>query len=233
MMCKKFGLMLVMFAVMFLLSENASAITFSQPVKIGYAGIHDYQRVGGYYIEGATYNDGNVIHNGDKKTYGKGIARWGEGKDALYCEYEYKNQGGGLKFGGKNDYLLNESLKREISKIDTDEGMTLYLLYYKYKQFTNLDVLGCRKDGSWVKYIDMDSIVEKYFGKNPRNIDVVCGTEGWENKDINNYITCKNNMIVISYHVFANNPRRKIESGEFRFKWNDAAQWFGVEKVVY
>ena len=36
-----------------------------------------------------------------------------------------------------------------------------------------------------------------------------------------------------TYFVVGYNPHRTVETGEFRFKWDDAAQWFGVEKIVY
>ena len=242
---KKFWVM-VIFAVMFLLSGNVSAMTFSQPVKIGYAGSKPFVAQsshfkGGYFIEGANYNSGNrVIHGknaSNYETYQEGLARWGEGKNALYCKYDTNTPADsrgfvyGMKFGGKDMYIFSEDSWREISKIETDEGITLYPLYFRYKRFTKLDILGCRKDGTWVKYIDMESVIEKYYGKNPRNVDVIGGAETWERSD--NYIVCQGDTIIVPYHVFAYNPYRKIESGEFRFKWDDAAQWFGIEHIVY
>ena len=220
---------------------NTAPMKFSQPVYIGQAGSkafvgQDPRFKGGYFIEGASYNNGNlIVHGKDReyKTYDKGLARWGDGKDALYCEYKAarKEDGGGLKFGGKKNFVIFDESRRDIFKIETNKGITLYPLYYRYKWWTSLDIIGCREDGTWVKYIDMDSIIEQYFGKKPLNVNVILGNEEW--KDFLNEISCKEDTIKVNYHVFSYNPYHKIESGEFRFKWDETAQWFSVEQIKY
>lgn len=45
-------------------------------------------------------------------------------------------------------------------------------------------------------------------------------------------------MILSSYNTIdtievKNNRSDYVIEGEFRFKWDDAAQWFSVEQVVY
>lgn len=44
---------------------------------------------------------------------------------------------------------------------------------------------------------------------------------------------CKEDMIIIEYDNYNPNTKRMYKEGEFRFKWDDAAQWFGIEQVVY
>ena len=217
---------------------------FSQPVKIGYAGGKPYMGLsehspfkGGYFIEGASYNDGNrIIHGkgGNYETYGKGIARWGEGKDALYCKYNvdspedsrglpYDN----LKFGGKDNYVVNEILWSSIYKIETNSGITLYILYHTYKFNIRFYIIGCRQDGKWVKYIDSQSILDKYFGKNLYDWGKESGHYNFED-----VISCKENVIIAPY--YRNNGTNGISRlGEFRFKWDEKAQWFSVEHIKY
>lgn len=43
---------------------------------------------------------------------------------------------------------------------------------------------------------------------------------------------CRNDSIVIVYRRWHWKGMSDPE-GEFRFKWDDAAQWFGIEQVVY
>ena len=43
-------------------------------------------------------------------------------------------------------------------------------------------------------------------------------------------VRCDGDTIVIEYVAGRRDTYRK---GEFRFKWDEAAQWFSVEQVVY
>lgn len=234
-MKKIFGILIMLI----IFSANCSAMTFSQPQKIGHAGSYPFigqspYYKGGYFFEGTSYNEGSILRIMDDpqtgSEYGAGLARWGEGKNALYCKYDSSLTGDdGLKFGGRNNFLASDRSWRDIFRIDTDKGITLYPLYFRYKQFTELTILGCRQDGTWVKYIDMDAVAEKYFGEKP--MDLVYGSEDWGN--LSGCVICKGDTIIVPYHIYIYTPYRKIKSGEFRFKWDDAAQWFGVEQVVY
>ena len=222
------------------LSGSCLAMTFSQPIPIGHAGRYEYigqspEYKGGYFFEGTTYNNGNVLRkDGVFTEYGKGIAMWGSGKQSLYCKYAGRRQSKneGLWFGGKNNYLVEDKFWRELFRIETDEGLVVYPLYFRYNLNYELDVLGCRKDGSWVKFIDIKSIVKQYFGQKNSNY-VLIGTYGEKDSHLNPHITCVDSMIKVPYCVYALDPMRIVEKGEFRFKWDETAQWFGVEKVVY
>ena len=233
------------------ISSTGFAMSFSQPIHLGHAGGYPYigqspYYKGGVFFEGTTYNDGKILQKAkDTKSsseYDTGLARWGNGKDALYCKYKsydwYNSKNSAvssrytkhqLNFGGKEQYLLSENQWREISKIETDEGITIYVLYFRYNQFTSLDILGCRKDGTWVKYIDMGRIIEKYFGKH--KMDVVVGDE---ESLVNVNVTCINDTIEIPYYTVSYSLSYRVtQKGAFRFKWDSNAQWFGVEQVVY
>lgn len=207
------------------MTSNTWAMTFSQPVSIGHAGRYPYigqspYYKGGYFFEGASYNNGNVIRTDGKTTeYGKGIARWGNGKQSLYCQYAGHNQAKkeGLWFGGSNNYLLKDDSWREIFKIESDEGLALYPLYYRYNYNYDLDVIGCRKDGIWIKYIDMQSIVKKYFG-DKQSYNVTIGKHKAGDSHLNPHIRCENSTVIVPYFVCLFDPVRIVEEGEFRFK---------------
>ena len=231
-------------------------MTFSQPVKTGF-GLWFLQGGGGIAVQNATENNGSfysreyngkkIIYDGSRKSgsvrYGKGVARWGNGSDALYAHYDAYNisKDGYIHFGDKNikntipisAFIFGE----EIFKINTNEGITFYMIHTSYDlpDETWWTLIGRRKDGVWVKYFDSDFVTKKYFGESAR--------AGRANVWSGQSICCDNfrvndNTIVIEYsryHNHKNSGQRGnlIKEGEFRFKWNDSAQWFGVEQVVY
>ena len=83
-------------------------------------------------------------------------------------------------------------------------------------------IIGKRQDNVWVKYIDIPDITKRYFGKN-RLISY-------------SHPVIKNDTIIFEHSMINQKPGGRLEfvkAGEFRFKWDDAAQWFGVEQVVY
>ena len=81
-------------------------------------------------------------------------------------------------------------------------------------------LLGRKSDGTFVKYFDTWSISEKYFGK--RFIPNRGFYDGWH---------CDRDTIIIEYARFGERGK-KIKIGEFRFKWDDKAQWFGVGVLI-
>lgn len=239
---KFFALLLV---AVFFVYGNCFAMKFSQPVYIGHSGSINYvaqdkHYKGGVFIRGANYNDGNILRETGNpdigSEYGSGIAIWGNGKNALYCKYEcydwYDNSviarfnKQKLSFGGKNQYVLSEKNEwQDILKIESDENITFYLIYHQYKWWVSFNIIGCKKDGSWVKYIDSETILNKYFGN---TVTFQWGI-GVETLDLRKGISCKDNNIIVKYYQLYN----KDTSGEFRFKWDGAAQWFSVEQIKY
>lgn len=240
--------------VSLLLSVQCFAMIFSQPVKTGF-GIKWLQAGGGMMVENASANDGDyykrtrngktIIYDGSGKNgsarYGKGIARFGNGNEALYAHYDAYNikHDQTIHFGGKdikNTIPISSFIfAEEIYKISTNEGITFYMFHTRYDlpDESWWTLIGRRNDGSWVKYFDSDSVTEKYFGKSAR-----AGHAGvWSGQSI----CCDNfrvngNMIAIEYSRYykGSEPRGNfIKEGEFLFTWDDAAQWFSIEHVVY
>lgn len=86
-------------------------------------------------------------------------------------------------------------------------------------------LIGRGIDGNWKKYFDTEELCQKYMG---RSSDVAIQK-----------IELGNNLIVAYYarsnHEYDHNfyAGRVNERGEFRFKWNETAQWFSVEHIVY
>lgn len=214
-MQRVFGLIL---CVCLLFSGNCFAMQFSQPIEIGIAG---YQQAGGggVMIKGATYNNGNYYKRftkNNKKGYEKGVARYGNGEDALYVHYNFgKND---LRFGGKdiNNTIVNDYLIIQMYKINSDEQITLYPLYNTYGPELNYIIIGRRADGKFVKYIDTNEITKRYFGWNGEGVSPV----------VYRNISTQGDTLIVEY------KKRNGIQGNFYFKWDDNAQWFSVDRTV-
>ena len=227
---KKFFVLLIL---LLMIAPNCFAMTFSQPVKIGGIGFPIQSPYHGFIVNGASYNNGtyyiekpNSI-NGikeDFKTYIKGIACFGNGDNALYCDYNFNatDHNNAIKFGGNDNYIIfTESLYKTIYRIDTDEGLTIYSIV-SISGVEQINIIGRQKDGKWVSYIDSEILTNKYFG----------GKQAYKSSDGVHYslLQVKNDTIIIPYKY---QLHKVVTEGEFRFKWDDNAQWFGVEQVVY
>ena len=209
--------------VIFIMSSNCLAMTFSQPVNIGRVGLPEQAPYHGFIIEGATYNNGSS-YNEKPKTYVKGVARFGNGSDALYCKYNFERGGNMyISYGGQNNYIVKLGSEcRFLQKINTDEGLTLYILHYGYK-YSHVAIIGRRKDGSWIKYIDTENINKVYYsGESNKNF-----LGYWERPHYTN-IYCTGDTIIMHYEWIG-----KDIKGEFRLKWDDKAQWFAIEQIIY
>ena len=84
-------------------------------------------------------------------------------------------------------------------------------------------LLGMQSDGKWVKYFDTRDIKKKYFREATARKDIPCFVRGQS----------KGDTISVVYQRVNSNTKRLADEGEFRFKWDDGAQWFGIEQVVY
>lgn len=205
------------FFVLVFFSAECFAMTFSQPMKIGV--VSDYGVVGGgYEFKNAVNNSGIMYTWQKRKCYKNGVATFGNGGDLIY--FHYNNDKKIRSYGGKilkNTFELTQAYGCEFTQIKTNEDITFYMV-----QENDFDIngrkyvlLGRKKDGSFVKYFDTLTVSEKYFGKmylRPIFYD------RWY---------CEGNTVIIEY------ANRNIKIGEFRFKWDDSAQWFGIEQVVY
>lgn len=223
-MKKIFGLILLII----LFSSTGFAMKLEQPVEIGKIWTDTGGFYGnGYVFENASYNNGeecvSTLGRKDKKSYSKGIARFGNDTNALYVHYDINNPSLNIderdeKFGAENtSNTVGVPIWEHctIYQIKNDGEISLYYVQVGYGSIGYDIIFGRRQDGVWVKYIDMRQIAKKYFGNN----GIFC-----EKANVNG------NTIIIKYTLYSNNARN---AGEFRFKWDETAQWFGVEQVVY
>ena len=203
---KKF--LTLLFALM-LSSTTCFAMTFSRPVEIG--------RV---FISQVGNNNAGWLSVENTSYYGNGIVCWGNGEDALYMHYGTYNNNDSAKFGGKNvsNTVSVNILNDWIYKIKSDGGITLYAIRFWYGPESDFRIIGRRKDGTFVKYFDTADITKKYFTANKDNISPA----------VYNMPRCQGDTVIIPYGT-----QTKKSVGEFRFKWDDKAQWFGIEQVVY
>lgn len=216
-----FGLVLSM---CLLFSGNCFAMQFSQPIEIGQIGV--IQVGGGILVDNAFYNNGSRYNKkNDTDRYGKGIAGFGEKNNALYVHYDYYNERDIFYFGDKdkNNTIEDKFLHFKLYKINTNEGITIYLLYKSYGSEANYLIIGKRADGRFVKYIDTNELSQRYFGWNGKSISPIIYPK----------LYTQNDILVIEYQRYGN---KQLIKGKFYFKWDDNAQWFGVkqgsEKVV-
>lgn len=204
--------------------DKIQPMKFSNPVEIGNFGWTDYGGFGvsinkASYISETPKKDSNVL------VYYKGVARFGSGKDAIYLHYDKHgfNDGTsvGFKLGSENvqNAIPYDYFWTTIFKVNVNNGYMMYLLKkYDYAFRTNQYVLiGCRPDGKWVKYFDTENLSKQYLG-NSSNVTI-------------QKIAANGDTIVANY--VRNQNGKVAESGEFRFKWDEAAKWFGVEKITY
>lgn len=208
-------------------ANSALAMKFSAPVEIGEIGFPVQAPYNGYIVEGANYNDGAAYREDYEykgkplTTYTKGTARF----DNLWCKYDFDADL--ISFGGQNDFVLNmDGAYKKIFRIDSDSALKFYAIRFDYC-VTDLKILGTSKDGKQVVYVDSKKLSEKYFdGKDAYKLD------GGVLYDVP---TCAGDTIIVQYrrwHWFNNGGISEPE-GEFRFKWNDAAQSFAVNHIKY
>lgn len=211
--------------IVFLVTGVCSAMSICQPIKLGT--IHGIN-LGGYAFKGAISVSGNVVatRGSGLKIYGKGIALYGDKNNELYIHYGH-NKNLIVNYGDK---LLSNTIPlqlcdTDISMMKTDTDITLYVIYNYYDMPSDEEytLIGKRQDGKFVKYLNINSIFEQYFGK---STDVTYFVQSFDvNRD----------TIIFKYLTYKwrqpNNNRNPI--GEIRCKWDEKAQWFAVENVVY
>ncbi|MCR5834573.1 MAG: hypothetical protein K6G55_08005 [Selenomonadaceae bacterium] len=224
-MKKFFGLLLMMMMI----SSTTFAMRFYWPVKIGLIGFAMQSPYHGFVIEGATKNDGEPYYEKDRNpqltTYKKGNARFDYGDDALYCNYDFETKNDSseaIKFGGKDNYILSRgTLDKEIIKIDSDEGITFYVIYHE-NGGAHFHIMGNRGGDNWRVYVDSKKISENLFeGKDEYKLPG--GVVYMKPKS-------KDDMIIFPYCRYSDYDNME---GEIRLKWDASTQNFDVKKVIY
>ena len=220
-------------------SADCFAMTFSQPVKIGEVILPP---MGFFDLKGYSYHDGTLCKEKGYerlKLYEKGIARFGEGKDALYFHYDVNKKvkipdsnyyGAMSRFGSqdvKNAVQVWIGIPTIIWKIKTDSDITFYMLEHGDASGlvgTSHTLIGKRKDGSFVEYFYTYEVKRRYFDKKIRRNLI---SDEWGKYFFDE------DTIILRYGKYMGYNNDLELFGEFRFKWDDAAQWFGIEQVVY
>jgi len=223
---KKFlGLLILLMMI----ASNCLAMTFSQPIEIGWIGISQVSKgAGGFMFKNETYNNGSYYtgyKKDNKDSYGKGNVQFGNGSDSLYVHYDaYKQNKNRVNVGSNNisNTVVLDVFNTWIYKISTDEGITFYAFREWYGPDSDWIIVGKKNDGVWVKYFYTNDVTKKYFA--PSRHGASSANYGIP--------TCNGNTIIIRYGINGASGDKK-PSGEFRFKWDDKAQWFGVEQVMY
>ena len=211
--------------VCMLTGSSCFAMQFSPVEEMGEAGVSQAGRSGGgMVIINATHNTGdyyitNAYNAHNTQSYGKGVATFGDGDDALYMHYNMYDHTPTV-MGGKNIHntIQWRFLIGYISRIRTDEGITLYAIQNTYGPEFDYVIIGRRTDGVWVKYLDTREITDRYWSKRKSGAPATA----YRN------LRTEGDTLVMDYRHWSDQ-----ENGEFRFRWDENAQWFGIDKVVY
>ena len=216
--------------------KNNQPMTFSQPEKIGEVILAP---MGIFDIRGYTSHQGRLCTipaYKHLKYYEKGLAKFGNGIDALYFHYDSnqmittpdsKYPEVFSKFGSndiKNTIQDVPGIPTIIWLIKTNSEMTFYMIEHGSAAGfgSSSTLIGKNKNGIFIKYFDTYKVKDVYLGENKhRGI----GDE-W------NRFFFQDDTIVIRYGKYERSNVFKA-IGEFRFKWDDVAQWFGVEHIIY
>ncbi len=223
---KKFFGLLVM---LMMIASNCFAMTFSQPVEIGNFVL---KQVGhnNFEINGATYNSDIAKTDSHGKTYyTNGVARFGYGESEIWLHYNKNSHPPYCKLGGKNlsDTITEDfSWGHKIFYIGGGNGFKFYALKSQFDMPSaqtkyEYNIIGRKSDGTWLKYFNTKKFLDNHIGK----------SYGYSMQDL----TISGDTIIIKYKVLEYRYRKISdgECGELRFKWDNEAQWFGIEHVVY
>lgn len=235
-------LLLIMSALVVLLSLNVcSAMVISQPVKIGeLTGVN----MDGFIFKQKLSNNGDVRHirQSGMHVYGKGTATFGTNAKKLYLHYktygyDYNTSPQISRYGGSSpeNAIQISTLLNEIYVLNSNENITFYIVATDYFEYgcDNLILIGERQDGRFVKYLETDTILDQYYGTeygSQKGTGIVYFIDYMHGK-----IQANGDTIIFPCKTYDYNDRKKepVAVGEIRCKWDENAQWFAVENVVY
>ena len=241
---------------------NAFAMQFEHPKYLGGVDIADIPSTY-FEVHDATYLDAEKLDlnkvisanaqkakyyeralKRQKNLYVKGSARFGDGEDSLWMHcntHLYENLTNNasrttarptlFRLGGMdiNNTVPVHPYYTTIKLIKSNSPLTLYLLSPAGQTGPSgitWVLIGKQSDGKFVTFFNSDEIRKKYFGEgNTKKIHFdKCKAE-------------KDSIVLYYYNPQiphpSGDPRKRNLLGEFRFKWDEDAQWFGVEQIVY
>ena len=164
--------------------------------------------------------------NGGKTVWESGIASFGNTDHPLYLTYNTGVAGGKTYFSDLNKtkrILQYVAVRTDIYTVKNDNNIVLYFLeaVEQYNWGPHRYILcGYRQDGKFVVYFDTNDIIKNY--------DISNG----DNKYLSLKPISNGNSIKIVYNVH-HNRRDNTNDGELIFKWDESAQWFSVDHVIY
>lgn len=228
---KKLALVMI-FIILLVVSNVCAAMSISQPVNIG--GIRTGQ-VAEFKFNGELANNWqsrSSVGGQNSNAYTKGVAVFGNSGKKLYFHYQIHpsiTRYGDSDLGNTIDIDTGFT---KIYQLDTTENITLYVIDSCCSEFhdgINYTLIGRRQDGRFVKYLDTDSLFKRYYGKKTTNgVSYVIDSVKAQGGSVV--------FLVCSYDYndyFGKGKFSPIKVGEFRCKWDNNAQWFSVESILY
>jgi len=184
---------------------------FSQPVEIGE--IYTDPSLNGIIIRNATNIYGNISEKfGKENVYSTVKAVFGKENYILHLHFQPYSAvyGGEDVLNTVNVALVDGNCI--ISKVENNKNIPLFLIFDMGGGGITYALIGKMTKGKWVKYFDtFDNSKDYSIGK-----------------VFINEIFCREDKIIMKYR-----ERQSNKTGEFRFKWDNAAQWFGIEQIKY
>ena len=237
-------LILIISAIVVLLSLNiCSAKVISQPVQIGKVSFaEDREPLDGFIFEGTNSNIWQEKSKFVPNAYKKGIASWGNIHNKIYIHYSYTdNKYGHYIVTLYGDEATDNTIKvwtyrNKIFSLDTDKNINLFLIDSDIAQpcDKNYTLIGKRQDGKFVKYFDVRTLLDQYCGVTKMTLDEYNKNPERGVSYFLKNIEIKNDTFVFPYYKYYwTNKNNHILVGEIRCKWDENAQWFSVDNVVY
>lgn len=188
--------------MIFLLSSQCFAMKMSHPEYIG--------KFGRSIVNGQFCFDQAV----NLDSY---LAVINDNQNSLYIFYE--KQPPKILIGGlnkKNTIPFNFGVgTSDLYRIKTDSQNTFFVFRAGMSDWCAYMICGFQKDGTFVKFFDTDQIIKKYY---PSNNTLVAS---YDKKDL----LVQGDTITIILH----DSMRRINIAKACFKWDEKAQWFGIE----
>lgn len=140
-----------------------------------------------------------------------------DSKNSLYIFY--KEQPPKILIGGrniKNTVPFNFGVTTaDLYRIKTDSQNAFFVFWGGMSSWSAYMVCGFQKNGTFVNFFDTDQIIKKYY---PQNKTLVASYD-------KNDLRVQGDTITIILHDYM----RERNVAKACFKWDEKAQWFGIE----